>query len=121
MPYRNYALLGVEFIEEWGASAPFRMNRLITALEDFAVGGPATQAAPEVDQGEATVFLVPPRSLLRSVADAAAVVLVDHRAGTVEIIEVIDTYVEANEQDWLDLRARAERALQSHGRKNDPH
>ena len=53
MPYRNYMVLGLELIEEWGASAPFRMNRLITALEDFAVGGPATQAAPDVDEAEA--------------------------------------------------------------------
>ena len=59
MPYRNYTPLGLDLIEEWGASAPFRMNRLITALEDFAVGGPATR----IDQGgagETEVYLVPP-------------------------------------------------------------
>jgi hypothetical protein len=116
MPYRNYTVLGLELIEEWGASAPFRMNRLITALEDFAGGGPATQAAPDVDEAEAKIFLVPPRPILRGVADAAALVLVDRRAKTVEIIEVINDYFEASEQDWLDLRTRAERALQSHGR-----
>lgn len=114
MPYRNYTPLGLDLIEEWGASAPFRMNRLITALEDFAVGGPATR----IDQGgagETEVYLVPPRSILRSVSDAAALVLVDHHGRTAEIIEVIDGYVEASEQDWLDLKARAERALENRG------
>ena len=115
MPYRNYSPLGLELIEEWGARAPFRMNRLITALEDFAVGGPATRVAPHLDQAEAEVYLVPPRSILRSVSDAAALVLVDHRTRTVEIVEVIDDYFEASEQDWLDLEARAERALENRG------
>ena len=115
MPYRNYTPLGLGLIEEWGASAPFRMNRLITALEDFAVGGPATRVAPHLDPAKAEVYLVPPRSILRSVSDAAALVLVDHRGRTAEIIEVIDGYVEASEQDWLDLQARAERALENRG------
>ena len=61
---------------------------------------------------------MPPRPILRGVADAAALLLVDRRARTVEIIEVINDYFEASEQDWLDLRTRAERALQSHGRRN---
>jgi len=59
--------------------------------------------------------LTPPRSVLRSVPDAAALVLVDRRAQAVEIIEVINDYFEANEQDWLDLVARAERARKDHG------
>ena len=87
MPYRNYTPLGLERIEEWGASFPFRMNRLITALEDFAVGGPATRVAQRFGQAGAEVYLVPPRSILRSVSDAAALVLVDQHRQTVEIVE----------------------------------
>ena len=81
----------------------------------FRCRGPATR----IDQGgagETEVYLVPPRSILRSVSDVAALVLVDHHGRTAEIIEVIDGYVEASEQDWLDLKARAERALENRGK-----
>jgi len=64
---------------------------------------------------EAKVYLVPPRSIVRGVADAAALVVVDHRQRTVEIVEVISDYFETSEQDWLDILARADRALENHG------
>jgi hypothetical protein len=114
MLIRNFKLRGEELIVEWGHKSPFRMNRLITALEDFVCGGPATRVAPSAP-ADTEIYLAPPRSVLRSVPDAAALVLVDRRAETVEIIEVIDDYVEANEQDWLDVVARAERARSAHG------
>ena len=90
------------------------MNRLITTLEDFVCGGPKTSVAPSAP-AEVEVYLTPPRSVLRSVSDAAALVLVDRPVRTVEIIEVIDDYFESDEQDWLDLAARAERAVENHG------
>jgi hypothetical protein len=90
------------------------MNRLITALEDFVCGGPATCVAPSAP-ADVEVDLTPPRSVLRSVSDAAALLLVDRRTRTVEIIEVISDYFEADEQYWLDLVARAERAIENHG------
>jgi hypothetical protein len=115
MPFRNFTLLGEDLIEEWAHRSTFRMNRLITALEDFVCGGPATRVAPSVPDPMAEVYLTPPRAVLRSVPDAGAILLVDRQARTVEIIEVIDDYFEASEQDWLDLVERAERALENHG------
>jgi hypothetical protein len=114
MPFRNFTLLGEELIEKWGHDSPFRMNRLITALEDFVCGGPATRVAP-FGAAETEIYLTPPRSILRSVSDAGALLLVDRRARTVEIIEVIGQYFEADEQDWVDLVERSERALENHG------
>ena len=114
MLFRDFDLRGEERIVEWGRTSPFRMNRLITALEDFVCGGPATRVAP-VDPADVEVWLTPPRSLLRSVPDAAALVLVYRISRTVEIVEVIDDYFESSEQDWRDLVARAERALASRG------
>ena len=115
MNYKNFKLFGEEQIEEWAHQWPFRMNRLITALEEFVCDGPATRVAPAdgVSIG-VEVYLTPPRSILRGVPDAAALVLVNHRAQTIELIEVIDDYVETDEQDWLDVVSRAERALEIH-------
>ena len=115
MTYRNFTLLGEELIEEWASTTPFRANRLITALEDFVCGGPATRVAPS-DPATCTleVYLTPPRAILRAVPDAAALLLIDRSAKTVELFEVIDDYVELDEQVWLDLVERAERALQAH-------
>jgi hypothetical protein len=115
MTYRNFKLLGEELLKEQAHRLPFRMNRLITALEEFVCGGPATRIAPfDPANTMVEVYLTPPRHILRGVPDAAALLLVDMQARTVEIIEVIDDYVETDEQDWLDLVARAERALESH-------
>ncbi|RBP01260.1 hypothetical protein DFR50_15722 [Roseiarcus fermentans] len=98
MLLRNFTLRGEDLIAEWGHQSPFRMNRLITALEAFVCGGAATRVAPSA-AAETEVYLTPPRSILRSVSDAAALVLVDHRNRTVEIIEVINDYCETTEQD----------------------
>lgn len=88
------------------------MNRLITALEDFVCGGPATRVAPsDLESADVEVYLTPPRPVLRAVPDAAALLVVDRRTETVQLVEVIRDYAETSEQDWLDLVARAERAL----------
>lgn len=115
MLYRNFTLLGEELIAEWAYRLPLRMNRLITALEEFVCGGPATRVAPS-DPADATVevYMTPPRLLLRNVSDSAALVLVDMQTKTVEIFEVIDEYVETDEQYWLDIVERAQRALENH-------
>ena len=111
MPYRDFTLRGEELIEEWGHASPVRMNRLISVLEDFVCGGPATRLAPR-GSADAEVYLVPPRSILRVASDAAALLLVDHRQRTVEIVEIIHNYVETSQQNWLDLVERAERTLE---------
>lgn len=113
MPYRNFTLLGDGLVEAWARHSPFRANRLITALEDFICGGPATRVAPEVPAA-VEVYLAPPRSILGGVSDAGALLLVDRRSQTVEIIEVVSDYFEGTGQDWPELVARARRALENH-------
>lgn len=114
MPLRNFTLLGEEIVAEWAHGSPFRSNRLITALEEFVCGGPATLVARS-SGASVEVYLAPPRIVLRGVPDAAALLLVDHAARTLELIEIIDDYVETDEQDWIDICGRAERAIDAHG------
>ena len=118
MTYRNYQLLGEELVAEWARHAPFRVNRLITALEAFVCGGPATRAAPlDPLDAEIEVYLTPPRHVLRAVPDAGALILVDHTKKIVRLVEVIEDYVEFDEQVWPDLVGRAHGALAAHEKR----
>jgi hypothetical protein len=121
MIFRNFK--GGHLIEQLAQRFPYRAERLGDALEDFVRGDPATgRAGPgtpliriDVAGVVVEVYLVPPREFLRAVPDSAALVRIDWQSQTVEIVEVIDEYVEATEQDWIDLVARARRAVNLNG------
>jgi hypothetical protein len=121
MMFRNF--VGDRLIEQLAQRFPYRAERLVDAVEDFVRGDPAThRVGPgtrviRIDAADVVVevYLVPPRDFLRAVPDSAALVRTDWQSLTVEIIEVIDEYVEATEQDWIDLVARAKRAVNRNG------
>jgi hypothetical protein len=105
MTYENFDLQGIELITAWADRFPLRMNRLITAIEDFARDGSGLRLAPEAASA-VEVFLAPPRPRRPPWSDSAALLLVDHRANTVEIIQVIHELADDGAGSALTTRAR---------------
>jgi hypothetical protein len=94
-------------------AAPFRAERLVSALEAFVQRD--TQASCRVVAeagGEIEVFIEPPRYVLKHMADAAALVRVDHRKRTIELVHVFDDYGGAGEAaQWDEAQRLAGAAL----------
>ncbi len=82
-----------------------RAERLVGALEAFVTRNTAysdlVAPAQREPRGDVEVFCVPSRSVLAEMPDAAALVCVDHRRRTVELISVVEAYGEPGSgSDW---------------------
>ena len=111
MTFRNFELSGEEAISPLATEAPFRCARLISALESFVSVGVEMGTLVDGREGSAAVYLTPPRSLLRAVPDAAALVLVDPQSRTLELIHVAQEYGADDAAAWPSLVALAQQAL----------
>lgn len=99
-------------LEEMAVKHPFRFGRLVNALEEFirsdgTAGTPAAASAnPPVE-----IFLVPPRFVLRHIADGAVLVRADHGRQTIEIGKVWGLYGGPNEAQQFAEAQRIARTL----------
>jgi hypothetical protein len=103
MTFRNFELDGDALIEPLFRKDPTRCARLVSALEQFIEYGQSRGDVAAGAVGRVAIFLTPARFLLRGMPDAAALVKVDYESRLVEIIEVIDDYLD--EEDWERVRA----------------
>jgi hypothetical protein len=88
---------------------PVRAARLLAAIDDFVlIDTEASCLAAQQEDGGIQLFLVPPRHALAVVADAAALILVDHGSQTFSIAELIEDYGGVGEPDqWARVRTSA--------------
>jgi hypothetical protein len=87
---------------------PIRAARLVDCLEAFVVAD--TDLAHGISEGQTVFYLVPPRFVLASIPDAAALVRVDHAKRRVEIVQIIEEYGGVQERvQWAEIVVVARR------------
>jgi hypothetical protein len=92
---------------------PYRAERLVGALEAF-VQRDTQDSFPVLPEagGEVEIFMEPPRYVLKHMPDAAALVRVDHRSRTIELIHIVEDYGGAGEVgQWNEAQRLASAAL----------
>lgn len=110
MRINDYALEEPENVTrqltKWATDHPFRAARLLDCLEAFLAAD--TDLAEGISEGPAVFYLVPPRFVLASMPDAAALVRVHHTRRRVEIVEIIEEYGGVEEKvQWAEIVLRA--------------
>lgn len=106
----------VRTLGDIAATAPYRASRLIAALEEFVWNGPSDgyRIEPEDSGSLEEVYLVPPRYVLQTIPDAAALVRVDHSMLEIEIILVRSDYGGPDEKaQWTEIKAIAAESLRN--------
>lgn len=93
---------------------PFRAERLVGALEAFVQRDTRAsfRVLPEAG-GDIEIFMEPPRYVLRHMPDAVALLRVDHRKRTIELVHVIEDYGGAGEAAQWSEAQRVARAVLS--------
>jgi hypothetical protein len=102
MTFRNFDFDGEDLIIPLFEKDQWKCDRLVDALEQFVRYGESLGDLAAGKVGAVAVFLTPARYLLKGVPDSAALLRVDYGLRLVEIIEVIDDYIDA--RDWARVR-----------------
>jgi hypothetical protein len=112
MTYENFALSGEGKIRELVNGIGLRANRMIDALEKFiCIGddlGTEVMRQPRTGRREQAVFLTPSREALRGEPDAAALLLIDYRAQTLQLVHIYEEYGGSDGPQWPDVVSRAQ-------------
>jgi hypothetical protein len=93
-----------EELRRFGYAHPFALERLLQALELFALSD-TDYCCKVTERGAIEIFLVPHRQLLAHIPDVAALIEVNHDTLRITIIEVIEEYGGYDEAaQWERLR-----------------
>jgi hypothetical protein len=80
---------GAQF-KKLGSARPFAADRLVQALEDFARTD--TDLSCKIAGSRIEIYLVPPRTVLAHVPDAAALVRVNHERQEIDVVRIVAPY-----------------------------